>query len=796
MPSNYLMNQGEKLTLYQLFENNNWNIEIPIIQRDYAQGRPSASEIRRNFVLTLLEHLQSNKNIDLDFVYGSLKEGDNSLFVPLDGQQRLTTLFLLHWYLANKEFENDDFKKCFFRNAKSRFTYETRISSKEFCDSLVANGLDFDTLINDSVSETIEDQFWFFYSWKDDPTINSMLIMLDEIHRRFKDTSNLYHKLININDPIITFQFLNLDSFKLTDDLYIKMNARGKQLTLFENFKAKIEEHIKELEFESDVSYFLDFDSKKTKVSVREYFSHKIDTDWANLFWNYKNSVTYVFDEQLMNFIRICFANSYAISHSESLFQRILASKSIIPFSAYKKHNCLEPRAIINLISYLDLLKNGNGEIHCYLNNDDYWSEVNLFNKAITNSLTYTERLRFHAQYQYLILQEGDTTNLEAWVRVVHNLTENTIYNVLEEFVAAINSLEKLLEQSSDILNYLSSTTGRIRGFLESQVIEERIKACLILKDDKWRSQILKMEKHGYFKGQISFLLNFSGVEDYYNHNKNCDWDSEQNDKFLSTFILYSSKAASVFNNDGLLEFEDSSFERALFTKGDYTLVYKSNHSFLVNNERDISWKRFMRDDNLGKRKYLKFLFDDILFDKNNVLHSLKGILKTSNVNDWRKNFIDLPELFGYFGNARFFRKLSPSDINLFKKERLSASHAEYYSYSFYLKYLKGKEQLFSPFVHATYFDIAGDNISFARLGGWRFNGNTFAMNIAFLASKSHFRIRFLEINQNEIPEQIISILNSFDFEKDDKSYILLIENDSLAHTFISEMCNDFSNLS
>ena len=38
--------------------------------------------------------------IELDFVYGSIII---DTFQPLDGQQRLTTLFLFHWYFALKE---------------------------------------------------------------------------------------------------------------------------------------------------------------------------------------------------------------------------------------------------------------------------------------------------------------------------------------------------------------------------------------------------------------------------------------------------------------------------------------------------------------------------------------------------------------------------------------------------------------------------------------------------------------------------------------------------------------------
>ena len=76
-------------------QNGVWNflkentIEIPIIQRDYAQGRLGKENLRKNFLADLKNVLDSDGMMKLDFVYGSI-ENDN--LNPLDGQQRLTTL--------------------------------------------------------------------------------------------------------------------------------------------------------------------------------------------------------------------------------------------------------------------------------------------------------------------------------------------------------------------------------------------------------------------------------------------------------------------------------------------------------------------------------------------------------------------------------------------------------------------------------------------------------------------------------------------------------------------------------
>ena len=65
----------------------------------------------------------------LDFIYGTT---ENDRLNPLDGQQRLTTLWLLHWYIALRaDMLNED--NCAILK---KFTYETRITSREFCQNL------------------------------------------------------------------------------------------------------------------------------------------------------------------------------------------------------------------------------------------------------------------------------------------------------------------------------------------------------------------------------------------------------------------------------------------------------------------------------------------------------------------------------------------------------------------------------------------------------------------------------------------------------------------------------------
>ncbi len=172
-------------------------------------------------------------------MYGKI---EGATFHPLDGQQRLTTLFLLHWYLASAADRLDA------GAAWTRFSYATRASARLFCQRLAANPLPQD---EDVPSAWIIDQPWYLYVWRTDPTIQSMLVMIDAIHREIQrlhpdlDAQAAWERLTDAESPAVSFYLLPLDDMESDEDLYIKMNSRGKPLTPFENFKARFEQDIR-----------------------------------------------------------------------------------------------------------------------------------------------------------------------------------------------------------------------------------------------------------------------------------------------------------------------------------------------------------------------------------------------------------------------------------------------------------------------------------------------------------------------------------------------------------------------
>lgn len=166
----------EKLTSFWRVLSTEKPIDIPIIQRDYAQGRESQSALRSRFLDSLFKALAGESSVPLvlDFVFGS---NINEKFQPIDGQQRLTTLWLLHWYVALKAEKLDD--ENVIKYLKN-FRYETRVSSREFCEQLCKpdNFRNKADLQHYGIVNFITNQPWFYKGWSRDPTISGMLRVL------------------------------------------------------------------------------------------------------------------------------------------------------------------------------------------------------------------------------------------------------------------------------------------------------------------------------------------------------------------------------------------------------------------------------------------------------------------------------------------------------------------------------------------------------------------------------------------------------------------------------------------
>ena len=223
-------------TLYKLLSE---PLLVPDYQRDYAQGRVNDLKIldtRVNFVADIIAAATNQEHIHLGLVFGSDNNGLQG-FVAVDGQQRLTTCFLYHIYIC-KSLAGQANENLSIRLRK--FGWFGRIYASEFTEFLL------DSVWNVKPNKTLSDIFKqskdYFTIWENDPTVNNMLVMLDEIHRQMSKITD--YTLKDIESNLISDNCkLNFDYMKLepgTDEFqYQKMNSRGRDLTSYELFKQK-----------------------------------------------------------------------------------------------------------------------------------------------------------------------------------------------------------------------------------------------------------------------------------------------------------------------------------------------------------------------------------------------------------------------------------------------------------------------------------------------------------------------------------------------------------------------------
>ena len=601
-------------------------------------------------------------------------------------------------------------------------------------------------------------------------------------------------------NPIITFIFMDLKKYKLTDDLYIKMNSRGKPLSKFENFKAKFEQYLKQ--FDEDHSAYgreftLKFNQVEKTVGIQQYFSFNIDTKWTTLLWQYcKEGKQDRIDSYIENLFRVIVTNYYASivklpnkNTSDSTFDVLTGGDKSLTFAKYEETKVLTYNAILSVIDSLDTLYNGSQKIARYIttNYKIYYDEDEIFLKAIENKLSRAERMQFFAYVQYLIHHRDKMDCLDEWMRVVHNLThpDNTIADGNDDLARGIKSIEKLIPYAPNIIHYLQGVTT-IDGFSKHQSSEECIKAHLIEKAG-WRELIEDAEKHPYFNGQIGFLLEFSGICEYYAANKNLNWSDAENETFKDAFIRYSKIGKFVFDiNEKGARFNDKDFcfERAVLAHGDYLLEGNTDHWNLLSTEtvaknvkRDLSWKRMLRmgDDKVMQKgkSLVKATFDDIT-DLNDIIDSLEKLCIPQTEEEWRNILISSPKMFKVCEKG--FIYISKEEILLLGKWYLNHYHSELFTYHLWVEKFKDEDVSFEGFCKEYAWQKRSDISPHISIKDFWYRHNKYSIEIYTILNANNdfdrFQITFGFNNENKFdyPDEIIDILEELGFKKDDET--------------------------
>ncbi len=591
-------------------------ITIPTIQRDYSYGTNTkeTNKILNNLLDSFYFALKENKTLTLNFIYGYEL---NNKFIPLDGQQRLTTLFLLHFY-AGLFVDNDNDLNA-IKDVLKNFTYATREDTERFCIDLIENieliqkSIKKET--NLSINKLIEEQAFYLVNYRQDKSIQSMLFVLKKIEEKFKDNKDILQKLFH--SDYINFYVLDFGPFSLSDDLYIKMNARGKKLTTFEIFKSQLLKYIDDNDLQNNILGDIDI-------------SYKFDVEYSEFIYKYlkikhgnKLEDLSLIDKALSKFVLIILKIIlfyYGLSKQSDINAEVSLNKEIIDRCFNKKQNYTNKKhPLLFFIEFFDLFKDYYTQDK--VKSKDYYQKESLLSKdtfilnkimnvdniepikhidhnmdifygcIIENEdITLKNTLYLFATYIIFkgfkdkIFTDADLFKLNKKIRHLRNIIENSSNEIRHKVMQALlfeieNILYKGLQDA-----FSNKASYEFNSFIvKEELTKEELANDIYDENNVWQ-KLWAFENHPLLKGNISLFTVDKYTKDNPNYAVNL---SNLNDNLkLVEDRLQTFNSIFTFSNDEN-NIDESNIDRSNIDKNIRANLLKIyDYSQYINNEK------------------------------------------------------------------------------------------------------------------------------------------------------------------------------------------------------------------
>jgi uncharacterized protein with ParB-like and HNH nuclease domain len=252
---------------------------VPEIQRDYVW---SELEIR-GLLDSIKDGFFNNENPYIGFLYAHTNKDCPYKYFLIDGQQRLTTVFLLLIALYHKI--NKDFPEHLVKVDKLKLDYKVRQATHDFLYHFIG----FLNTVRGKdkfIYEEIYQQIWYHVDYKNDISITNLIQNFILIYDWLTTYDiNQLKPLLEFVEKKIQLSYFRVDEERQGEDLYIYMNARGRHLVENETLKAK-------------------FLSKIEDAQKKEHWG-KIWETWQDFFWVNKQPDDVDSDRGFMDFLRI-----------------------------------------------------------------------------------------------------------------------------------------------------------------------------------------------------------------------------------------------------------------------------------------------------------------------------------------------------------------------------------------------------------------------------------------------------------------------------------------------------------
>ena len=243
---NNTLQSGNEYTLSTLFQGKN-KIIIPDLQRDYCWGdrawdkdAKDYTELVSGFLGNLIESYKEDKDKKqtLGLIYGY--ENPRYHIQLCDGQQRITTLFLILGVINRKtdnnfqqflisEDELEDDKEPYLQ-------YAIRESTLYFLSDLVCEY--FLKSEKDISSDKIKASHWYFSEYDLDATVRSMLSAIETIEKEFKELTDFdYNEFGNFLVNNLQMLYYDMGNRTQGEETFVVINTTGEPLSATENLK-------------------------------------------------------------------------------------------------------------------------------------------------------------------------------------------------------------------------------------------------------------------------------------------------------------------------------------------------------------------------------------------------------------------------------------------------------------------------------------------------------------------------------------------------------------------------------
>jgi hypothetical protein len=284
-------------------------IVIPEIQRDYVWRKEQIEGLMNSLFNDFKNFEAAHVNISADdeeikkmfveyykkqqfasnigFIYAYNDPEYKGKYFLIDGQQRLTTVYLLILNLCILTDQKEVFHKKFFKDNQLKIDFKVRETSHDFLKNFIRfclNGkVQKSTNFNDNFEKNLKTQYWYYNEYVNDKTIQSIIknyiVINNFIQSNSLNTKSYLDYILNYVDC----WYFDTNISEQGEELYIYMNARGEQIQNNENIKADLLGGLKDIDIQT-VSNRDDYNQNNTLDGLKKYWGKKWE-DWQDFFW-------------------------------------------------------------------------------------------------------------------------------------------------------------------------------------------------------------------------------------------------------------------------------------------------------------------------------------------------------------------------------------------------------------------------------------------------------------------------------------------------------------------------------